>query len=197
MPSIPAGNRAGGLPGRNEAVMNTVPVILLLLILPILPGCTYAISPDLVRQSDREVTFKQLQADPDVHQGKIIILGGTIASVVPRKDATLIEIVEKKLDYWGKPQRTEKSGGRFQVLHAGYLDAMVYAPGRDITVAGEVIGSRDRPAGTRESSLLLLRDKELRVWPRERLGWSQPPWTDPLYDMYSPQMYSPQSPDKY
>ena len=167
--------------------MNTFPGILTLLLITALQGCSYAISPDLVRQADRDVTFKQLQADPDAHAGKIVILGGTIVSVQDRKNETMIEIAQKKLDYWGKPHRTDTIGGHFQVLHKGRLDAMLYAPGRDITVGGEVIGSRDRPAAESSSSFLLLRDRELKIWPREKLTWDKPQWMDPLYDRTSPQ----------
>jgi outer membrane lipoprotein len=141
----------------------------------------------VVRQADRGITFKQLQADPDAHAGKIVILGGTLVSVLNQKKGALIEIAEKKLDYWGKPRRTEKSGGHFQVLHQGYLDAMLYAPGRDITVAGEVVGSGDRPAAGIESTFVLLRSRELKIWPREKLTWDKPQWIDPLYDRTSPQ----------
>lgn len=167
--------------------MNTFPGILILLVITALQGCSYAISPEVAGQADRDITFKQLQADPDAHAGKTVILGGSIASVRERKNETLIEIVQKELDYWGKPRRTEKSGGHFLVLHRGRLDTMLYAPGRDITVAGDVIGSRDRPADEKDSSFVLLRDKELKVWPRERLTWDKPPWIDPLYDQRSPQ----------
>ncbi len=171
--------------------MNTVRVILLLLGLPVLHGCTYAISSDVLRQADRSVTFKELQADPDVQGGKTVILGGTIVSIVNRKEGTLIEIAEKALDYWGKPIRTKKSGGHFQVLSARPLDTMLYAPGRDVTVAGEVVIPENRPPADRESPLVFLRARELKIWPRERLGWDQSPWTDPLYNMYSPEMPSP------
>jgi len=177
--------------------MNTSLVILLLLVLSLLHGCTYAISSDVLQQADRSLTFEQLQAEPEGHRGAIVILGGTITSVLNRKDGTLIEIIQRKLDYWGKPIRTKKSRGRFQVLSPRYLDAMLYAPGRDITVAGEVVIAEDRPPGDRESPLLFLRARELKVWPRERLGWDQPPWSDPLYNIYSPQMPNPQGQYNY
>ncbi len=177
--------------------MNTSLVIFLLLALPLVSGCSYAISSDVLAQADRSLTFEQLQAEPDGHRGALVILGGTIASVLSRKDGTLIEIIQKKLDYWGKPIRTDKSGGRFHVLTHRYLDPMLYAPGRDITVAGEVVIPEDRLPGDRESPLLFLRARELKIWPRERLGWDQPPWSDPLYNIYSPQMPNPQGQSNY
>jgi outer membrane lipoprotein len=177
--------------------MNTFLVIFLLLALPLLHGCTYAISSDVLQQADRSLTFQRLQAEPNSHPGAIVVFGGTITSIVNRKDGTLIEIAEKKLDYWGKPIRTDKSGGHFLVFSHRYLDTMLYAPGRDITVAGEVVLAEGRPPGERESPLLFLHAKELKIWPRERLGWDQPPWTDPLYNMYSPQMPSTEGHHNY
>ncbi len=159
---------------------------LILLALTVLEGCSYAISPEVLRQADRSVTYEQLQENPGRHKGKTIVLGGTIASVLNQKNGAIIEIAEKKLDYWGKPRRTDRSSGLFHVLHPQYIDPLLYAPGRDITVAGEVVGTDD-PRAEGGSGLLLLRSRELKVWPREKLTWDKPQWMDPLYDRTTPQ----------
>jgi outer membrane lipoprotein len=142
-------------------------------------GCSYAISSDMVRQADRAITFEQLQTDPTSYKGKTVILGGTIYAMTNRKNDTVIEVVEKKLDLWGKPRRTDKSGGHFLVIHHGALDPMLYAPGSDLTVAGEVVAP-----GEAGSALVTVRSRELKFWPRERPGWDRPQWVDPLYNPY-------------
>ncbi len=151
-----------------------------------LQSCTYAISPEMTDQADRTLTFQQLQADPDTFKGKIIILGGIIDLTTNTKQGTVIEVVEKPLDYWGKPKRTDKTGGRFLVVHIGYLDPMIYAPGREITVAAEIEGTRSKALGELEYSYPVVVAKELKLWARERQSWDRPQWIDPLYDPNSP-----------
>lgn len=152
----------------------------------LIQSCTYAISPEMVDQSDKTLTFRQLQADPDTFKGKIIILGGIIAQTSNTKQGTLIEIIEKPLDYWGKPKRTDKNEGRFLVVHIGDLDPMIYAPGREITVAAEIEGTRSKALGEIEYNYPVVVAKELKLWERERQSWDRPQWIDPLYDPYSP-----------
>lgn len=160
--------------------MNKITIALGLSLL--VQGCTYAISPEVVEQADKTLTFRQLQADPDTFKGKIIILGGTIAQTSNTPQGTIIEIVEKPLDYWGKPKRTNKTGGNFLAVHPGYLDPLVYAPGREITVAAEIEGTRSKALGEREYSYPVVVVKELKLWEREHQSWDRPQWIDPLYD---------------
>jgi outer membrane lipoprotein len=153
----------------------------------VLHGCTYAISPDMVSRADRTITFRHLlETDPDTFKGKIIILGGIIDQTEGTSQGTLLEIIEKPLDYWGKPKRTDRSGGRFLVLHPGALDPLVFAPGQEITVAAEIAGARSKSLEEREYSYPVVISRELKLWPRERQSWERPQWIDPLYDPYSP-----------
>jgi len=150
----------------------------------LLSGCSYAISPEMAGQADKTISFEMLRADHEAFKGRILILGGMIAQINTTKQGTVIEVVQKSLDYWGKPERTNKSGGRFLVLHAGYLDALVYAPGRSVTVAAEVEGTRQKALGEIEYSYPVLIGRELKLWEREYKG-QQPQWWDPLlYDPY-------------
>jgi outer membrane lipoprotein len=153
----------------------------------LLQGCTYAISPGMTERADKTLTFAQLQAaDPDTFKGKLVILGGTIALISTTKEGTLIEVVQKPLDFWGKPKRTNKTGGRFLLRYPGYLDAMIFAPGRQITVAAEVEGARSQALGEMEYSYPVLVAREIKLWEREYQSWNKPQWIDPLYDPYSP-----------
>lgn len=150
----------------------------------LLNSCSYAISPEMAGQADKTISFDMLRTDPEAFKGRLLILGGTIAQISNTKQGTIIEVVQKSLDYWGKPERTDKSGGRFLVLHAGFLDTLVFSPGRAVTVAAEVEGTRQKALGEIEYSYPVLIAKELKLWEREYKG-SQPQWWDPLqYDPY-------------
>jgi len=149
----------------------------------LLQGCSYAISSDVARTADRSITFDKFQAEPSSHKGKTVIFGGLIVQSRNVKTGMLIEIDQKELDYWGKPRRTVRSGGRFIVFQPRHLDVLVYAPGREITVAGEVMGEEQKVPGAAIPSYLLLRNRELKLWPgRSRTTWDRPEWLDPLYD---------------
>ncbi len=153
-------------------------------------GCTYAISPDLAARADKTIPFNQLEDNPGLYQGTLVILGGTIASLVIIENSTLIEVVQKPLDHWGKPQRTGRAGGRFIVQHAGYLNAQLFATGRQVTVAALVAGFRRKSLSDDTELYPVVLSKELKLWPRERAAWSRPEYLDPLYDPYtSPLQY--------
>lgn len=153
----------------------------------LLQGCSYAISPDVSRTADRTLTFEQIQADPSSFQGKTVILGGLIVQVRTVKSGTLIEIVQKELDYWGKPRHTDRTGGRFIVHQSRTLDVLVFAPGREITVAGEVAGTEEKFQDEAAFLYPRINAKEIKLWPREKPGWDKPPFLDPLYDPNAPQ----------
>jgi outer membrane lipoprotein len=155
-------------------------VVVLFVLALLLHGCTYAISRSMTAQEDKTITFRMLQADPDAFKGKIIILGGTISQINTTKQGTLIEVIQKPLDYWGKPKRTKRTEGRFVVLHPGYLNTMIFTPGRQITVAAEVEGTRSKALGEMEFTYPLVLAKELKLWEVERQTWYTPGWIDPL-----------------
>ncbi|MEK6745312.1 MAG: Slp/YeaY family lipoprotein [Nitrospirota bacterium] len=169
-----------------ESAMNILAILIGGMAL-LLQGCSYAISPAVSRTADRSVTFEQFQADPSSFKGKTVIFGGQIAQVRHAKNGTLIEVVQKELDYWGKPLRTDRTGGRFIVHQPRTLDVLVFAPGREITVAGEVTGTEEKFQS--ESAVLypLINAREVKLWPREKTGWDKPQFLDPLYDPNAPQ----------
>ena len=170
----------------SESAMNILAILIGGMAL-LLQGCSYAISRDVSRTADRTITFEQIQADPSPLKGKTVILGGLIAQVRTVKNGTLIEIVQKELDYWGKPRHTDRTGGRFIVHQPRSLDVLVFSPGREITVAGEVTGADERSTG--ESAILypLINAKEIKLWPREKPGWDKPQFLDPLYEPNAPE----------
>jgi len=161
--------------------------VLLMVVALCMEGCTYAVSRDLAEKADKTITFNMIMTDPEAFKGKLVIFGGTIASVKNAKDGTFIEVIQKSLDYWGKPKRTDKSGGRFLIFSRGHLDSLVYSPGRDLTVAGEVAGTRQQTLGEIDFSYPLLILKELKLWERPERSAREPKWWDPLYDPYGPE----------
>jgi len=121
--------------------------ILLLVMLSLASGCAHVVSKDLRDAAEKTVPVIELFKNPAAYQGRIFILGGTIVNSSNSPEGTYIEVVEKPLDYRGRPEHTDISRGRFIVLYEGYLDPAIFSPGRDVTVAGEVLGSKVRKLG--------------------------------------------------
>ncbi len=152
----------------------------------LLSGCSYAISPAMKERADRTITFEALLTDPDLYRGKFVILGGVIGFTAAKQKGTLLGIIQKPLDYWGKPIRTTKSGGHFFLYSPGALDPLLYAPGRELTVAAEVAGTRVEALGKEEFSDPVFVIKEIRLWEKVYPPTSgSPQWGDPLYERYS------------
>jgi outer membrane lipoprotein len=160
--------------------MNIITVFLGFVVL--LQGCTYAISPAVTDRADKTITFEMLRSNPDVHKGKLLILGGTIAQVTVVKQGSLIAIDQKPLDFWNKPTRTSNTGGRFLVFYPRAVDPLTYSFGREITVAAEVAGTKLKFLGDVEYDYPVLVSKEFKLWPKEqKRPEAQTQWGDPLY----------------
>lgn len=163
------------------AMKNTILAISLVLFLH---GCTYAISPEYVRQADKTVSLREIRQDLELYQGKLVIIGGTIAQVNSTDHGTLLEVVERSLDYWGRPKRTDETSGRFLLSHPAHLNTLLYAPGREITAAAIVDGTEVTALADQGLRLPLLVSKELKLWEDDRSVRTGPQWFDPLYDPY-------------
>ncbi len=155
-------------------------------------GCTYAISPELADKADQTVSFEQLLADPDLYKGKILILGGVINQITLKPQGSLISVSQRPLDYWGKPLRTSRSGGRFLLFHARAFDTYPYAPGKELTAAAEVAGTKLEALGNQEFADPVLIVKEIRLWDTKGPVAGLPRWGDPLYNPYSREPGMPQ-----
>jgi len=143
-------------------------------------GCSYAISSGMADKADKTVRFEKLQADPDTFKGKLIIIGGTIAHASDVDQGTVLEVIQRPLDYWGKPERTKRTGGRFFVFHPGMLNMLAYAPGIDITVAGEVLGTSIPMIGNKQYDYPVVLSKEIKRWEPESRSGEKARWMDPL-----------------
>ncbi len=142
-----------------------------------LNACPYSISKSVVVKADTSIQFEKLVSTPDDYKGKVLILGGTIVRAAQTEQGTLLEVIQKELDYWGRPRNTYRTGGRFLVLIRTASEGYVFK--QEIVVAGEVIGSGKGIDGT--GPYPVLRPLEIRIWPVERAS-ERPAWLDPLYD---------------
>lgn len=146
-------------------------------------GCTYAISKDMTARADKTITFEQVSSDPETHKGKILIIGGVIVAVRNTAQGAMIEVGRKSLDIWGRPKRTLRTEGGFIIRHDGYLNAITYSPGRELTAAAEVSGETAKSLESVQTYPLFI-SRELKLWERQRPAPDGPSIGDPLYDPY-------------
>lgn len=139
-------------------------IVILFIIAFFLSSCAHVISKDLREQIDKELRPEVLFKDPETYKGKIVILGGIIVSSKNTDEGTYIEVLQKPLDYRGRPKDTDVSYGRFIIFYKGFLDSTIYSVGKEITVAGEVLGKTIRPLGEMQYPYTLIESKELYLF---------------------------------
>ena len=145
-------------------------------------SCAPVISKGLRGQVDKEIRFEEVIQDPDAYQGKIVLWGGVIIGAKNQRDGTLIEILRTTTDMRGRPKDLDRSQGRFLALYDGYLDVAIYAQGREVTVAGEIMGKRILPLDEIEYTYPVISVKEIHLWPlkrKDRVYYPYPYWHYP------------------
>jgi outer membrane lipoprotein len=149
---------------KRPALISAAGVWVALCSVAVFVGCTPVISPQLMDQVDRALGYRAIAADPAGARGKTVLLGGTIVQTVPKPGLTEIDVVQKSLDSSGAPRLTDRSEGRFLVVSEQFLDPAVYSPGRDITVAGEVLDPQTHRIGEIDYRYPVIHAIELRLW---------------------------------
>ncbi len=132
-------------------------------ILVILAGCAHVVAPELRAQVDKKLSTEALFSDPDLHRGKTVIVGGVIIMTRNLEEGTEMEVLEKPLDSRGRPLDTDVSRGRFIVRHPKQLDPAIFSPGRELTVAAEVLGLEKRPLAEIEYPYVMLNAKAVYI----------------------------------
>ncbi|ETX08778.1 Slp family lipoprotein [Candidatus Entotheonella palauensis] len=161
--------------------------ILLSLIGLITAGCQHTISQSLRQQAKPIIAFKALRADPDTFKGRTVILGGDILKTQNTQQKTSIEILQKPLDRFEAPLITDQTAGRFIAQCDQYLDPAIYDQGRQITVAGKVLGSYAGQVGEADYLYPLISCAEMHLWPRLSHETAYPVYPHPwLLHRYHP-----------
>ncbi len=135
----------------------------------LLSSCAHVISQEVRDQVNKELTPEILFKNPVAYKGRIVLIGGVIVSSKNTDEGTYVEVLQKPLDYRGRPKDIDISYGRFILFHEGYLDTAIYSMGKEITVAGEVFGEKILPLGEIQYTYPFIGSKELRL-PEPRQG---------------------------
>ena len=95
-------------------------------------------SEDMLHNADRSMTPEQAAKKnaTDVE----VMWGGVIVKATNTPDYTDFEVLYYPLDASQRPDEHQKAESRFLVRYPGYLETIVYAPGREVTVLGKLQG---------------------------------------------------------
>lgn len=149
-------------------------------------GCGQIITREVWEGATVVKRFDKIRQAPDEFVGKTVVLGGEIIETRNLFEGTVLVILERPLDARQRPKVDDMSGGRFKVRFADYLDPVLFGPGRQITVAGDVEGLENEPIGDTLYSYMILKGLKAHLWQepfnlfRRRQQW-KPWWYDPYW----------------
>ena len=134
-------------------------------VLLLLSGCavTPPFSDDLLHNVNRsllpEQALKENAQDVDV------MWGGVIVNATNTPEHTDFAVLFYPLDSSQRPDRREQAKSRFIVRYPGYLETMVYAPGREIAVLGKLQGVEEGKVGDAPYRFPVVKADRIHLWP--------------------------------
>jgi len=130
----------------------------------VLFACAPAFSPQSLDRVETNISFQVLLRDPDQYRHKTVMYGGEIIQTWMEANETWMEVLQKPLDWEKRPQDGDVSYGRFFIIFPGFQDPAIYAPGRKITVIGEVEGKRVDKIKNLDYAFPVLISRESHLW---------------------------------
>ena len=148
-------------------------------------GCAYPISKELRHQANKDLTFSQVIQNPEAYTGKIVIWGGLIMETSNPPDGGEIIVLQTPLDS-GEYPNTKSTHGEFIARAATFLDPVIYKKGRMVTLAGEIVGKREKVLEVMRYTSPVVGIKEIFLWSKKRVWWQPPSYYGWRWDFYAP-----------
>ncbi len=162
-------------------------------------GCASVISTGVLERVNSDITFEALKKAPQSHKGEVVLLAGVIVDTTLTPTGATLEIYQTGMDWENRPKNPDRSEGRFLAEYQGFLDPEIYSRGRQVTVAGKILGVKVKKLGEMDYAYPLLRAEEIYLWEKEKPLPRGPypgydPWGPwgfwgPWYPRYSPYWY--------
>ncbi|SFW11895.1 Slp family lipoprotein [Nitrosovibrio sp. Nv17] len=118
----------------------------------------------------KNVSYGQVIQDPAAYRNTPVRWGGVIIDVENEDSFTLVQVLSYPLSYYGRPQLSRASEGRFVIRSDEFLDPAVYAKDKEITVAGTLQDDVERTIGKKVVRLPLLTSQAIHLWPTYQAG---------------------------
>lgn len=132
-----------------------------------------ACAPSPIAPGDRTVsgTGPAHVLDDEARVGDTVIWGGEIVAVRNLEEITELAVVSRPLDRGDRPRIRAEGGVRFIAVQRGFLEPVNYAPGRFVTILGEVTGIEERKVGDYSYRHPVLAVDQLHLWPVNPADW--------------------------
>ena len=112
------------------------------------------------------VTYDQVREDLEGYNKTLVRWGGVIVDVDNVENASLMQVIHYPLDYYGRPQLSKPSEGRFVIKSAELLDPEAYAAERELIVLGVIAGEIERTMRNETRVWLpLINATAIHLWP--------------------------------
>lgn len=111
-----------------------------------------------------QVTPRQAQTDMQTLQSSTVLWGGVLIASDNLKANTQLEILAYPLNNRHKPRTDQPPIGRFLALQPGYLETGDYAPGRLVTVRGQLREIRQGRIGESIYDYPVVIPAQLHLW---------------------------------
>jgi len=113
----------------------------------------------------KDISYNEARQNPDSHKDTAVRWGGVIIDVDNEENFTLVQVLSYPLNFYGRPEVTKPSAGRFVIKSYEFLDPAVYEKDREITVAGVLEGDIQRVVGHKTVVVPLISSIALYLWP--------------------------------
>jgi outer membrane lipoprotein len=165
-----------------------------LLIGLMLTACATQIPPSIREAPADNPSVEAVRANAADYRGRQVRWGGKLIATENRENATWLTVLASStLSKDGEPQSDHDSAGRFIAVVPEFLDPMVYAADRKVTVTGTLLRTETRPVGQFRYTYPVVEAKSWYLWPEESVApygypypgwygpWYGPPWVGPWY----------------
>ena len=162
----------------------------------LLVSCAPVLNRELMREGQRNISFDELRANPDVYKGRLYILGGLIAETRFTEKGSQLEVLAVPVDSSGYLMLNERSSGRFLAVYPkgkGLLDPIVYKKGREVTLAGEFHEIRKGRIDEMEYDYPVFEIRQIHLFEEQQYYnrspypyYPYPYWYDPYWGPWPP-----------
>ncbi|MBN1141961.1 MAG: Slp family lipoprotein [Deltaproteobacteria bacterium] len=159
-------------------------------------ACIHPLSPAARRSVNPGVTFEVVREHPAAHVGKTLLLCGLVIANETTASGSELEILSYRLGLGWEPAAPRKNGGRFLARTEEFLDPLLFAKNRLVTLTGTFEGETSRPLAGQPYRYPLFRIGEIHLWPERRsypeddyYFYRHPFYPWPYYDPFYPGWY--------
>jgi outer membrane lipoprotein len=163
-------------------------------------SCAPVLSKNLHQQGISGMSLMEIKENLPLNKGRLFILGGVIVKTTINSEGSLIEAIYVPVDSRGYLESLNTADGRFLAIYSSkdLLDPVIFREQREVTLAGELIGTRSGKIDEMDYVYPLFEITEIYLWREEKEygRYYYPPY--PYYPPYYPyRYYNPYYPWRY